>query len=292
MAGTAMTPFEQALSDGGTFVAAWDFEDNDRTRLVLYRVSAAGAQRVAETNVPLATREDMVDSLVARGVRVGATYSGTGFAWVADEAGYTVWADGKQSSTAHVAQPTVSVVHVFYDAADRGHRGVRLDRRDGGSELVAEERSPAARLDITYGQDNLSNDTLWAHYMGLHLAIWHLVPLVNDVSPTNIEPDLRIARAARTLAAGLADAPAGSALEPLVQTAGAVGRATELSLAVLPGAANESVEVEVRVVAKTGAHLRRTIKQGSRQQVGQFLQRVTTPSAAKWAMNALINELR
>lgn len=260
-----MTAFEQALNDDGMLVAAWDFEDNDRTRLALYRASAAGAQRVAETSVPLATREDMVDSLVARGVRVGATYSGTGFVWVADEAGYTVWADDKRSATGQAPQPTVSAVHVFYDAADRGHRGVRLVRRDGGSELVAEEHSPAARLDITYGQDNLYNDTLWAHYMGLHLAIWHLVPFVNDISPTNIEPDLRIARVARTLAAGLAAAPAGGAFDPLVETAGTVGRATELSLAVLPGATSESVAVEVRVVAKTGAHLRRTIKQGRRE---------------------------
>lgn len=286
-----MTSFEQALAEGGPLVAAWDHEDDQRTRLVLFRPTPGGARRLAETDVPLSAHEDMVDSLAVRGVRIGATYAGSGFVWIADDLGYSVWSDSALASSGAVASPAVSAVHVFYDSGDRGHRGVRLDLRSGGSELVAEERSAAARLDITYGQDNLYQDTLWAHYLSLHLAIWHLVPLVNDVSPTNIEPDLNIARAARALATSLAKQPVSGESAPLVQSAGAVGRATELSLAVSPGAANDSVAVEVRVVAKTGANLRRTIKQGTREQVELFLRRVTTPSAAKWAMNALLNAL-
>ena len=55
-----MTPFEEALGAGGDLVAAWDLADTERMRLVLFSVGLKGAERLAATDVPLATHEDMI----------------------------------------------------------------------------------------------------------------------------------------------------------------------------------------------------------------------------------------
>lgn len=284
-----MTPFEEAVAAGGLLVAAWDLEDNERMRLALYSTGPGGAKRLAQTDVPSATHEAMVDRLVDRGVRMGACYAGTPFVWSADERGFAVWDDKALTASGKIASRAVAAVQVFLDPADRGHRGVRLKLKTGGTELIAEERSLAAHLDITYGQDNLYYDTFWAQYLGEHLAVWHCVPLENDIQPTSIEADLAIVSAARDLAGELEKQ---SVRGEVTKVIGPVGRSTELAFVFEPDASDAAVgTLAIRVKSQSGKTTStKVIKPGSIANISAFLWRVTTPAAVQWTMNELIRQ--
>lgn len=286
-----MTPFEEAVAQGGPLVAAWDYEDNESTRLVLFKVGSSGWTKLADTDVPAEAHEPTTERLTDRGVRVGATYAGSGFVWVADERGFGVWSDKAQTGSGKVASPAVSEVNVFYEGGKPDRRGVQLKLKSGGTEVVADDRSLAPSLDITYDQVNLEEETRWAHYMGLHLAIWHLVPLVNDISPFAIDDHLTIARAARALAKEVTTLPDIGTFDELTQTLGPLARSSNMVLCVTPTSEPATRAVEIRVTSPTGKLTESaTIKRGSNAQVAAFLRRVTMPSAAMRAMNAIVNK--
>ena len=278
-----MMPFEEALDASGPLVAAWDYEDNTRTRLRLYAVGELGARAIASTMVPLDQREDWVDRLIERGIRIGADYAGSVFVWVADDEGFAVWASDRVVAKGELDSAGVECVTLFVDPADSGHRGVRFTRTDGQLELIVEEHDPIPGLDPAYGSDDLFLDTLWARYLGEHLALGCLVPFVSEISGDGFAADLTIARAARTLA----DQVDGSGpAEALVQSLGPIGRAAGLALRVDP--AQRSVELQITTA--DGATLSVRIKEGTSAMVAAFLRRVSTPRCVQFAMNDQLNQ--
>lgn len=287
-----MTPFEEAVAAGGPLVAAWDYEDNDRQRLVLFEVGSSGWTKVAETDVLAATQEAMHERLTDRGVRIGATYAGSGFVWLADELGFGVWNEKAQTGSGKVASPVVSKVHVIYEGGAPDRRAVALELESGGSDVVAEDRSMWPSMDITYNQTNLEMETLWAHYLGLHLALWHLVPLVNDISPYAFEHDLEVARAARALANNVGGISDVGASDPVSQAFGPWGQTSALALVVAPSASEHATRtIEVRVTSKSGKTTSSAIiKRGTNSQLAAFLRRVTTPSVVLRAISAVLTQ--
>lgn len=280
-----MTPFEQALGAGGTLVAAWDYGDNASERLVLHAVGENGAKELAETSVPQATRQDLVDRLIARGVRVGAMYGGTPFTWVVDEQGFAVWTETARTAGSSERIANVDHVHVWL-GENRGHRGVRLELKDGTALLIAEERRASHEL-ITYGQDDLLYETYWASYMAFDLALWHEVPIVSDITDESNDKNLRVYRANAELAATI-ERDAGE----VIKAHGAIGRASDLTLRI--SAESEGVRTaEVRVtIPKISGVLTGIVKRGSTAQVAAYLRRVSSPSEVLRAMNLLINDAR
>lgn len=287
-----MTSFEEAVAAGGPLVAAWDYEDDDRQRLVLFKVGASGWVKLAETEVPPPSQEALHESLIERGVRIGTTYAGSGFVWVADELGFGVWNETAQTGSGKIASPVVSKVHVTYEAGDPDRRAVSLELKSGGAEVVAELRSSWPAIDITYDHTNLEMETFWAHYLSLHLAIWHLVPVVNDITPYPSERDLAVARAARALAKSVGQLPDIGAFDAASQSLGPSAKTSDVTIALVPSA-NEpaSRKVEVRVTSSSGkATSTVTIKSGTNAQVVAFLRRVTTPSAVLDAITAALDQ--
>lgn len=287
-----MTSFEEAVAAGGPLVAAWDYEDDDRRRLVLFKVGTSGWTKLAETEVPQPSQEALHESLTDRGVRIGATYAGSGFVWVADELGFGVWNETAQTSSGKIASPAVSKVHVTYEAGDPDRRAVSLELKSGGVELLAEVRSSWPAIDITYDHTNLEMETFWAHYLSLHLAIWHLVPVVNDITPYSCDRDLAVARAARALAKIVGPLPHIGAFDAVSQSLGSSARTSEVTIVVVPSANEPAIRtVEVRVTSVDGeATSTVAIKSGSNAQVVAFLRRVTTPSAVLDAITAALDE--
>lgn len=286
-----MTPFEEALAAGGPLVAAWDFEDNERQRLVLVKVGSAGWTKLAETDVPEATQEAMYERLANRGVRFGATYAGSGFVWLADELGFGVWNEKAQTASGKVASPVVAKVHVTYEGGAPDRRAVAFDLKSGGTDVVAEDRSMWPSQDITYDQSNLEMDTLWAHYLSLHLALWHLVPVVNDISPYSADNDLAVARAARELAKTIGKLPDAGAFEPVTQAFGPLGKTSALALVVAPSSDAATRTLEVRVTSASGKTTSSaTVKRGTNAQLVGFLRRVTTPGVVLRAVSAVLTQ--
>lgn len=255
-----MTPFEEALGAGGDLVAAWDLADAEQLRLVLFSVGLKGAERLAETDVPRATHEDMVDRLVDRAVRIGATYADTSVVWVTDDHGFVVWSGEAQTASGRIASHAVASVQVF------GDRGVRLKLKSGGHDVIAEEPSGPA---------------LWAPFLGEHLAIWHLVALENESEPALIDERLAIAYTARGLAKDIEknNAP----IAQLVHAIGPIGPSTMLSFVVSD--TENATLLAIRVTMPGGATpLEAVVKRGTRVQIAAYLRRVTTPAAVQGAM--------
>jgi len=259
-----MTPFEEALGAGGDLVAAWDLADTERMRLVLFSVGLKGAERLAATDVPLATHEDMVDRLVDRGVRIGATYADTSRVWVTDDHGFVVWSRDAQTASGRIASHAVASVQVFEN------RGVQLKLKSRGQEVIAEERSGPA---------------LWAPCLGEHLAIWHLVALKNESEPASIDERLAIAYTARELAKDIEKNSAPIA--QLVHAIGPIEPSAMLSLLVADSEHATSLAIRVRMPGG-GEPLNVVIKRGTRGQIAAYLRRVTTPAAIQSAMHDVV----
>lgn len=280
-----MTPFERALEERGALVAAWDFEDNESLRLVLYAVSEQGATQLADTDVARAVHEEMVDRLAARNVRVGATFRGSDLVWVADDQGFAVWSRTARTCAGTALDPAVERVHIWLDGDDVGHRGVRFDLRGGTNRMIAEEQTSASNQ-LTYSDDDLSMETLWAHYLGLHVALWHGVPLVNDISPVLAPDQFVVERGLRALAPIVEHGT-----DEVVQSLGAVGRSSDLTVRIGADAQNPDghvVEVRVKLAGAPSA-FSQIVKRGEPATIGPFLRRVTTPATIVSAMNKLIN---
>lgn len=286
-----MPDFMQALDPSVPQVAAWDYDDNDRERLVLYSVGAGGARQRAVSGVAHESQEAVVDTLLARGVRIGGCYGATPFVWVADSQGFAVWNDTALTADGPSPSEDVRAVRVFLDPEDRGHRGVRLERTSSPL-IVAEERSVAPRLDVTYGEDNLYYDTLWAHYLGLHLAVWHDVPLDNEISPSSIADDLEVARALRDMAKVLDATPPTGMFGEIARTVGRVGRSPELTLVLRPELGEPAARLlDIGVRSASGKSISsRTIRRTTHASMVAFLRRVTTTATVQFAMNAVLGE--
>lgn len=286
-----MTPFEEAVAAGGPLVAAWDYEDDERQRLVLFKVGPSGWVKLAETDVPAETREAMQDRLTDQGVRVGTTWAGSGYVWVTDDLGFGVWNEKAQTGSGKVASPAVAKIHVIYEGGAPDRRAVVIEMRSGGAEVVAEERSMWPSMDPTWDNMNLEMEMLWAHYMSLHLALWHLVPLVNDVSPYSLDNDAAVLRAARALAKNVGKLPDIGTFEPPSETLGPQGRTSNVVLAVVPDASEAATRVvEVRVTLASGKLATAVIKRGSNAEVAGFLRRVTLPSIALTAVSRIVDQ--
>ncbi len=276
-AGDAMKPFAEALGGPGPLVAAWDYEDNARTKLSLFHVGERGLTTVAQTEVPLDRQEEMVERLVERKIRIGGHYAGSVFAWVVDDQGCSVWTP--RTRVAHLgARPTdVVAVTLFVDPADAGHRGVRLTRAGGKDQVLVEERDPTPSIDPAYGHDELFSDSMWARFLADQLAVWLLVPRSDEVSQRSNELDLTIARGAVALAAQL---ERGGSAERIVQSLGPVGRAHEVAFV---AAGPEGLELTVTGVGGTSSV---QLKAGTPAQLAAFLRRPGTPYRVQWAVNA------
>lgn len=286
-----MTPFEEAVAAGGPLVAAWDYEDNERQRLVLFEVGRSGWRKRAETDVPGATQEAMHERLAQRGVRIGATYAGSGFVWLADAPGFAVWSEEAQTFSDDVASPVAARVRVLYEGGAPDRRAVAIEFESGGAEVVAEDRSMWPSMDVTYDSTNLDMDTLWAHYLSLHLALWHLVPVVNDISPYSNANDLAVARAARDLAERIGRLPHAGAFDPVSQAFGPLGQTSALALVVAPSVSDPAARtIEVRVTTKSGMTTSAIVKRGTNAQLAAFLRRVTAPSVVQTSISAQLTQ--
>lgn len=285
-----MTPFEEAVAAGGPLVAAWDYEDNDSQRVVLFKVGPSGWVKLAETDVPTETREAMQDRLSDRGVRVGMTYAGSGYVWVADDLGFGVWNETKQTGSGKVASPAVAKIHVIYEGGAPDRRAVAIEMRSGGSEVVAEERSLWPSMDVTYDAMNLELETMWAHYLSLHLALWHLVPLVNDISSYSIDGEMSVTRSARALAKNVSKLPDIGTFDPPSEELGPGSRTKSRVLAVVPAADEPAMRVlELRVTLPSGTTSTAILRRGTNAQIAAFLRRVTTSSAVLTAVSGLLD---
>jgi hypothetical protein len=229
----------------------------------------------------------MVDQLVAQGYRIGASY-GT-YVWVIDEHGFALFSSGVLVTTSERPPEGVATVRVHYARKDRGTCGVGFVLASGETELVIEERDVAGD-NIAYSETDHVEDTRWALYIGVQLALWCGVPLDDEASNFEIDADLAIMRASRTLAGKLADTSAAS---ELVESMGTIGRATELAFRFVPASGAAKATLELRVTSKKGA-TRTTppIKLGTTAQVAAFLRRVTTPATVQFAMNDTIRALK
>jgi len=279
-------PFDEAVVEGSPLVAAWDHDDTIGERLVLFRVGVAGWLKLAETAIPELDQESMHERLVRRGVRVGATCGH--FVWVFDEQGFGVWNETSQTIGSRSASPVVGRVHVAYEGGAPDRRAVLLEQASGGTDVIAEERSLWPSLDITYNSLNLELDTAWAHHLSVDLALWHLLPLVNDIAPFEIDSQLEVARAASALADSVRELPAVGTFDAPSQPLAGSSTWKERVLAVIPDP-NEPARrtVEVRLTSPEGRSSRVIVKQGTNAQVAAFLGRVTTPGAVLTAISGI-----
>jgi hypothetical protein len=138
--------------------------------------------------VPPDQQESMVERLLALGVRIGANYGSSTFVWSADDRAFSIWSNKTAISIPH--GKSVTGVTVLYDRKDVGHRGVHLVLLDRSNEIVAEQHDPTPRIDPVYDDQDLEDDTRWARCLGEDLAVWFLVPLVDEIIGDTIEPDL------------------------------------------------------------------------------------------------------
>ncbi|MBL0216515.1 MAG: hypothetical protein IPQ07_21860 [Myxococcales bacterium] len=153
--------------------------------MYLFAVGEAGAKSIAKRTVSIEDHDAMEKHLVARGLRLGATFGSNVFVWAFDDAGYAIWsnscvvASGERESLSDVREV------IRFDAPeDRGHRGVQVIRSSGQRETLVEEHDSAPEDMVTYGVDDLVHDSRWAKYLGLQLATWLAVPFVDQIQPS------------------------------------------------------------------------------------------------------------
>jgi hypothetical protein len=177
---------DEALRHEGPLVAVWDHVSDDPEWLGIYAAASGRMQLLAHTRVPTAQKDATTADLRRRGVRIGATCGASPFLWSKDR-GFTVWslsavvADGagpelKLGDGRVVRVADAARVVSFLDEDSLGHRGVKVELKDGSHVVVVEEDHPAYQLDPTYSMDNVMIDAAWATYLGRDLASWLDVP--------------------------------------------------------------------------------------------------------------------
>lgn len=181
---------EQALDHPGELLALWDFGARDE-KLLVCSVAGGKLSVIASADMSQGDREQWSAMLAAKGVRQGATSGVAPFCW-SKEGAFTVWSltDAVVTSSgdtievaggARIRKGDVARVWTFLDPASRGHRGVRVVTRAGEPVTIVEEHDPVARLDPTYGMDNVSIDAAWATFLGRDLAAWLGVPHADEL---------------------------------------------------------------------------------------------------------------
>lgn len=182
---------EQALEYPGELLAVWDWSADDE-RLSLCSIADGKLGVLAAAELSRAERKVWEGKLIERRVRVGATAGACPFTW-SFQRGFTVWSlTGtvvfvrdrvlRTEAGARIRPADVERVVAFLDDASRGHRGVKVVTKSGAEIAIAEEDDPAARLDPTYGMDNVQIDAAWVTFMARDLAEWLGVPLTGELA--------------------------------------------------------------------------------------------------------------
>ncbi len=275
-----MSTFDESLGHAGPLLAAWDYNHRERTRVRLFHVPDGAVAFLAETTVPLAEHEEVVERLIAQGVRIGGMYATTSYRWAIDDAGLVIWkGDVIAARRAHPPEGC-TCVELFIDPVKQGHRGVRFNS-GSGEDVLVEESDPTPDLDPAYGDDELLMDTLWGHYLGSQVAVWANVPFLDGRTGESDSLALPIARAARALAGQL-----GSGAGEIEMPMGAIGRAAGISFHVNP----TRDRLGLRVMFSDGRRASAQLKAGTTIQIAAYLRRVTTPSHVLTAMNGEIEK--
>jgi hypothetical protein len=295
----------EALAQPGSKLPAWDYMSGDHSTLRVYTVGGGGAKLLATEDIAPGEREAKAETLRERGLRIGGTYRNNPFVWVGDDKGFSVWdrdqliADGTRTElklpSGVVKTGDVAKVLTFYDANDRGHRGVKLQLKNGGEATVVEEHDETPRIDPTYGKDQLADDITWAWYLGQDLGNWLDVPSFDEVTEEVTNDDHRkIAAVARKLADQVEHAPATGAFEHAYLPIGKVGSSGGIEFRFAPNPLEPDQRfVELRVSSKSGKTTSgRWIKQGNNKQIASFLRQIRTPYAVLRAMNDLLDDQR
>ncbi len=181
---------DQALDHPGELLAVWDHSGANHALLV-YSSGDGKLELLAVERMGAMQREAKTTSLRRRGIRIGATDGASPFIWSKD-GGFTVWtltsvvADGrddtlKTTAGGVVRRADVASVVSFLAVDSLGHRGVKAVTRSGVEIVIAEEDSAAAKLDPTYGMDNVMIDAAWATFLGRDLAAWLNVPHTDEL---------------------------------------------------------------------------------------------------------------
>jgi hypothetical protein len=283
--------FDAALGRGGSLVAAWDDFDDDRTTLTLFEVGPNGARQLADTKVAREAQQKRADELVARGVRIGYTVGNNEHVWAIDEIA-SVWSsnrvvvDGNRTilrlAGDSVATGDVRRVIAFYNAEDRGRRGVRLETARK-QVIAAEEHDDGVRDDPFYNQDNLVIDAQWASYLANDLATWLGVPLEDQLNHIDNASQLRIAKAAREVAE--------QTTPEVMHSIGFVESLGELKLRRAASSAGGEY-LEVIVAPKGGKVSSRWLRQGTRDQIVTTLRSVRLPRLVLDTASAILDQER
>lgn len=272
-----MKAFNDNLAHPGPLLAAFDFQHDGC--VLLFQVRDRSLVKLAETSTPAEERESLVEQMLAKKVRVGATYATSGFTWAADESGMSVWHDRVLVWSRDKAPVDAAEVVLFVDRLDDGHRGVRLTLSAGTTELVAEEHDPTPGLDPTYDSADLSFDSQWAFYLGEQLAIWSLAPFVDERTGKTNQTSIVVARAGHAASDQLL-----RGVRDVTVPLGAIGRSPALALHV-PASQDK---VELRIDLADGGVVPVMLKRGTPQQLAAYLRRVSTPREIVVAMNRAI----
>ena len=153
---TKMT-IDEALGQPGELIAAWDGAADLDEWLGVFAVSAAGARLLAHERMPVERRAAREAELRGRGVRLGSTCGTNPHVWSGAPDRFAVWSDHARVAEATKAEVALGGTRVpvaairavvsFVAPRDKGHRGVRLERRGGTALVLAEEHDPAAQAE-------------------------------------------------------------------------------------------------------------------------------------------------
>lgn len=270
-----------------TRIAAWDDMDDERETLVLFDADNNGAKRVGTETVALDQQEDRNEVLREQGARIGRTYGNTEFVWVADEQGFTLWSASGIAFQQTAPDDRIKSVVAFFDASDRGHRGVMTT---GAKQVVVEQRDSTATDDPTYNQDDFLMDAIWASYIARDLATWLDVPLEDQIAKYDNKNILRIRATAEELAKDVAYEPEEGTFEHVLRSIGPVVPSGEVAMRFAPNPLNTSRRfLELRVSSASGKTTSgRWIKQGTNAQIARFLRDVRMPALVVRTMHALL----
>ena len=172
---------------------------------------------------------------------------------------------------------TVSEVVAFV-SEDLVQRGVKLAFQAGAQRIVADERDDSARLDPTYGHNELlASDAWWTVNLARDLAVWLHVGF-RDEAFGQASPDAAIVATTQLMVDDLAGKPHDGAFDyvdiPFV-TGGVRGA---LRLAPMPSGAGRYLELRV-TTASGESTTGQWVTQGTNAELTAYLRAPETPAA-------------
>jgi hypothetical protein len=154
-------------------VVAVDYTDGT---ISIYETGDNGAKLIGTAD------QSDISSLRKQGLRMGATYGGSGLLWAFDDREGSIWLPDRvvlkgSKQRLGLAGQTLSASEirevVSFVGSDWVRRGVALDLTSGERNVVVDEYDEIARMDPTYGRnDFLMSDARWIHFLGRDLAAW------------------------------------------------------------------------------------------------------------------------